>query len=154
MIYNSFTMKDNVMAKKKPVVKIRSYGIYSKWDSKSKVLPKIQEFTTSIPAEVDIEFGLIINIQNARGGKIFYRIEHPGIYDNVGKLRAAFTGEVHIKNNAWDFYLGDTIWLPIEDKCGNWRMTIEYNNSVIADKTFTVSSSDSNTAIKKRFAYL
>lgn len=142
------------MAKKKPVIKIRTYGIHSTWDAKSKALPKIKQFTTDIPAEVDIEFGLNINIQNARGEKIFYCIDHPGVTDKAGNRPAAFTGEVHITNNNWDFYLGDTIWAPIEDKCGPWRMTIELNGQMIADKTFNVSSDNSDSTIKKRFAYL
>ena len=91
------------MAKQKPVIKLQTYGIHSKWQSKAKALPQIKEFTTDIPAEIDIEFGLIVNIKNARGAKIFYCIDHPGIHDDAGKLRAPFTGEVHITNNDWDF---------------------------------------------------
>ncbi len=142
------------MAKKKPVVKLQAYGIYSKWQSKSKALPQIKEFTTDIPAQIDIEFGLTVNIKNARGAKIYYCIDHPGICDDTGNIRAPFSGEVHISNNDWDFYLGDTIWAPIADKCGPWRMTIELNRQIIADKTFTISSDDSSSAFKKRFAYI
>lgn len=142
------------MAKKKPVIKIRTYGIHSTWDAKSKELPKVKEFTTNIPAVLDIEFGLNINIQNARGQKIFFTIEHPGIFDEKGKKMLPFTGEVHITNNNWDFYLGDTIWAPIEDKCGSWRMTIELNDQIIADKTFNVTDATASTASNKRFAYL
>ena len=142
------------MAKPKPLVKLQTYGIHSKWDSKSKALPQIKEFTTDIPAEIDIEFGLTVNIKNARGAKIFYCIDHPGIYDDASKLRAPFTGEVHITNNDWDFYLGDTIWPPIDDKCGPWRMTIELNKQIVADKTFNISSAKSNSDFKKRFAYI
>ncbi len=140
------------MAKKKPVIKIVTYGIHSKWDAKSKALPKVKEFTTDIPAEIDIEFGLIINIKSARGKKIFYCINHPGICDELGKMRRAFTGEVHITNNNWDFYLGDTIWTPIEDKCGPWRMTIELDGQIVADKTFMVLSDKSKDLFKKRFS--
>ena len=52
------------------------------------------------------------------------------------------------------FYLGDTIWAPVEDKCGPWRMTIELNKRIVADKTFNISSSSSNDRFKKRFAYI
>jgi len=142
------------MAKKKPVVRIQTYGIHSKWDAKSKLLPKVQEFTTEIPAEIDIEFGLIINVKNARGKKAFYCIDHPGIYDDAGNKRAPFTGDVHITNNDWSFYLGDTIWAPIDDKCGPWRMTIELDGQVIADKTFNVSAGEIDSSFKQRFAYL
>lgn len=142
------------MAKKKPVTKIQTYGLYSKWDAKSKTLPKILTITVDIPAQVDIEFGLIINVKNARGQKALYCIEHPGIYDDEGRVRPAFTGEVHITNNDWNFYLGDTIWTPIHDKCGSWRMTIELNDQIIADKTFNVSLDKSDSLFKQRFAYL
>lgn len=142
------------MAKKRPVIKMRSYGIYSTWDSKSKDLPKIKEFTTEIPAEIDIEFGFIINIQSARGKKIQFCIDHPGILDNAGDVRDAFTGEVHITNNDWSFYLGDTIWAPISDKCGPWRMTLELDGKVIADKTFNVNNQTPETSVQKRFAHI
>lgn len=133
------------MAKQKPIIKMQTYGIHSHWDSKSKALPKIKQFTTDIPAEIDIEFGFIINIKSARGSKINYCIDHPNIHNKQGVLMSAFTGEVHVNNNDWDFYLGDTIWAPIEDKCGPWKMTIELNNKVIAEKTFNVIDPDSQT---------
>jgi hypothetical protein len=126
------------MAKQKPIIKMQTYGIHSHWDAKSKALPKIKQFTTDIPAEIDIEFGFIINIKKARGSKIRYCIDHPGLVDEHGNLRAAFTGEVHVTNNDWDFYLGDTIWAPISGKCGPWKMSIELGNNVIAEKTFNV----------------
>ena len=51
------------MAKSKPEVSIQSCGIYSTWDSKSKALPQIEQFTTNVIAKLDVEFGLIINIK-------------------------------------------------------------------------------------------
>ncbi len=62
------------MAKRSVVVDMTSYGIYSTWDSKSKDLPKIQEFTTIVDAEIDVEFGYILNIKKAKGEKIRYCI--------------------------------------------------------------------------------
>ena len=145
--------RESLMAKQKPVIKLHSYGLYSAWDSKSKNLPQIKEFTTDIIAELDVEFGFIINIKNARGMKIFYCIDHPGILDDQGKRRQPFTGEVHITNNDWDFYLGDTIWTPIEDKCGDWRMSILLNNKTIAEKTFAVQAENNDSDFKQRFFY-
>ena len=128
------------MAKYKPVTKMKTYGIHSQWQIKSKDLPIIQQFTTDIPAEIDIEFGFIVNIKKARGAKIRFCIAHPGILDAEGNVRMPFTGEVHVTNNDWDFYLGDTVWPPIADKCGNWRITIELGSKILADKTFNIST--------------
>lgn len=127
------------MSKLKSQVEITSYGIYTQWDAKAKGLPKIKEFTTQVPAEVDIEFGFVINIKKAKGQKIRYCIYHPDIPDKKGNVMPPFDGEEYIRNNNWDFYLGDTIWLPIEDKVGEWRMTIEIDGNEIASKTFDVN---------------
>tara|TARA_R110001583_G_scaffold10889_11_gene49917 strand:- start:17102 stop:17530 length:429 start_codon:yes stop_codon:yes gene_type:complete len=142
------------MAKKKPAFKMQTYGIYSQWDAKSKNLPKVKEFTTDIPAQIDIEFGFVINVKNARGKKALYCIDHPNIHNKSGEPCEVFTGEVHITNNDWSFYLGDTIWAPIEDKCGPWRMTLELDGKIIADKTFDVFSEESAFSLKQRFSYL
>jgi hypothetical protein len=128
------------MAKSKPIIKILSFGIYNQWNSKEKILPKIQQFTTKIEASLDIEFGFIINIKKAKGEKVQYCIYHPDIPDNNGNPLAPFDGEVFITSNDWDFYLGDTIWLPIENKLGIWRMTIELKGKIIAEKKFVVGN--------------
>lgn len=127
------------MAKAKAQVEIKSFGIYDQWDKDDKKLPKVQKFTTQVPAEVDIEFGFVINIKKAKGQKIRYCIYHPDIPDKKGNVMPPFDGEEYIRNNNWDFYLGDTIWLPIEDKVGEWRMTIEIDGNEIASKTFDVN---------------
>jgi hypothetical protein len=101
-------------------------------------LPEIQEFTTKIEAILDVEFGFIINIKKAKGEKIQYCIYHPDIPDANGIPLPPFDGEVYITNNDWNFYLGDTIWLPIENKLGLWRMTIELKGVVIAEKKFSL----------------
>jgi len=142
------------MAKKKPVIKMHTYGVYSHWDAKSKVLPKVKTLTTDIPAEIDIEFGFVVNVKHARGKKAFYCIDHPQIHNKAGEACNAFTGEVHITNNDWSFYLGDTIWAPIDDKCGPWRMTLTIDEQIIADKTFHVFLGEPPSTTKPRFAYL
>ena len=117
---------------------MKSYGIYSRWDSDSKELPKIAEFTTEVTAVVDVEFGFVVNIKGAKNLELDYCIDHPGILDAEGNRRAPFDGTVFVKTNDWDFYLGDTVWEPIEDKLGPWRMTLELNGQLIAEKTFDV----------------
>lgn len=121
---------------KKPQVRIRSFGIYNNWDSDSKELPRIQEFTTRVKAVLDVEFGFVVNIKGAKNQELTYCIYHPDIPDDEGQVRAPFDGVVYVKTNDWDFYLGDTIWLPVENKLGAWRMTLVLGEQLIADKTF------------------
>lgn len=136
------------MAKIKPLVSMQSYGIYTQWDSSSKELPQIQSFTTKVPAKLDIEFGFIINIKKAKGEKIHFCIYHPDIPDDDGIAMALFEGTEYIKNNDWHFYLGDTLWQPINNKIGDWRMTIELNSKIIADKTFSVCEQEAMSEIE------
>ena len=126
------------MAKPKPEISLHSHGIYTRWESDSKELPKITEFTTRIPAVIDIEFGLIVHIKRAKNRQLDYCIYHPGILDSEGNPRDPFDGSVYVKTNDWKFYLGDTIWEPITDKLGDWRMTVELDDRIIAEKTFEV----------------
>jgi len=124
------------MAKRRVEVKVQSYGIYDGWKSASKELPKIREFTTRVPAFVGIEFGFVAQIKGAKNKRLTYCIEHPGILGDDGKPRPPFDGEVHVKAQDWSFYLGDTIWEPVEDKLGPWRMWIRLGSAVVAEKTF------------------
>jgi hypothetical protein len=124
------------MAKRKSEIRIKSFGIYSKWDKESKELPRILEFTTRVPAELDVEFGFIVNIVGAKNRHLEFCIYHPDIPDADGKIRPPFADTVFIKTNDWDFYLGDTIWDPVENKLGDWRMTLELDGKIIAEKTF------------------
>lgn len=115
---------------------MRNFGIYTEWDSDSKELPRITEYTTRVPARVDIEFGFIVNIKGAKNQQVTFCINHPGILDENGVQRDPFEGVVYVKTNDWDFYLGDTIWEPIVDKLGLWRMSLEMDGKTIAEKTF------------------
>ena len=133
------------MAKRKIAIRMRSFGIYTHWDSHSKELPKILEFTTDIPAVIDIEFGFIVNIQGAKNQPLEYCIYHPDIPDDQGVVRPPFDGTVYAQTNDWDFYLGDTIWEPVENKLGPWRMTLELKGELIADKTFHLRGSELET---------
>ncbi len=79
---------------------------------------------------------MVVNIVGAKNMELDFCIGHPGIRDDQGKIRRPFDGSVYVKSNDWDFYLGDTIWNPVEDKLGDWRMTLELDGELIADKTF------------------
>jgi hypothetical protein len=130
------------MAKRKPEVTMRSHGVYTRWDSDSKELPKIKDFTTRVRADIDVEFGFVVNIKGAKNQQLSYCIDHPGILDAEGSIRPPFEGTEYIKANDWDFYLGDTIWAPLEDKLGDWRMTLELGGKIVAEKTFQLHDDD------------
>lgn len=134
------------MAKRKPEIKIESYGIYRHWDAEAKELPRIAEFTTEVPAEIDIEFGFVVNIKRAKNQLLTYCIYHPDIPDDLGVPRPPFDGTVYVKSNDWRFYLGDTIWEPVENKLGDWRMTLELDGKIIAEKTFDVYADEVDPA--------
>ena len=126
------------MAKQKPSITIDTYGIYRGWDKESKELPRIAEFTTRVPAVIGIEFGFVVHVEKAKNQKLFYCIDHPGILDADGNRRDPFDGMVYVKTNNWHFYLGDTIWEPIDDKLGPWRMWLKMDGRMVAEKTFDV----------------
>ena len=138
------------MAKSKPIVSIDSYGIYTTWDAECKKLPKITQFTLDIPAEIDIEFGFTVTIKKAKGEKIRYCIYHPNITDDDGNVMEPFEGDLYVRSNEWSFYLGDTIWAPISNKIGKWRMTLEMHNKIIAEKTFNVFNHNEAQFWKRR----
>ena len=80
-------------------------------------------------------------MKGAKNQELYYCIDHPGILDSEGRRREPFDGTVYVKSNEWDFYLGDTIWEPIQDKIGNWHMWLELNGAKVAEKTFEVFNS-------------
>ncbi len=122
------------MAKRKTEVDIHSYGLYDGWDRESKELPNLVRITTEIEASLDVEFGYILRIRNARNSKITFRIEHPPFKDESGSVAPAFDGELYVKTNDFRFFLGDTVWAPVEDKRGNWRLMTWLDGALVADK--------------------
>ena len=124
------------MAKRKTEVRLRSCGIYTAWDAESKELPRFLAATQRIRAEVGVEFGLVVDIRGAKNKQLIYCIDHPGILDAEGKRRPPFDGSVYVRQNDWKFFLGDTIWEPLADKLGRWRLTLELDGKLVADETF------------------
>ena len=124
------------MKRRKPVFKISSYGENSKWDRNSKKIPKILNFTTEIKTKIDNEFGYILNIKQGKGEILTFKIDHPPFKDEYGKIGPSFTGEQFIRTNDYEFYLGDCVWEPLEDKLGNWELTTYHRGKVIANKIF------------------
>ena len=132
-------MGEASLSKLRTLFEMTSYGIYEKWDEKSKSLPKIKTFTTDIPAKLEIEFGFILKALKSKGKRLDWTIFHPDIPDENGYAMPAFEGVVYVRNNDWEFYLGDTLWAPIHDKIGDWRMVIECDKNIVAHKTFNLS---------------
>lgn len=130
------------MAKRKIEVRLRSCGIYTDWDKDSKQLPRFREATHRVRAELGVEFGFVVDIRGAKNHELVYCIDHPGIFDDAGNRRPPFDGTVFVKQNEWKFFLGDTIWEPIEDKLGDWRLTLELDGKLVADETFEVYLDD------------
>ncbi len=125
--------------KRKPIIKMYSFGEYSQWERGSKELPKIIDFSTNIKAEIGTEFGYVLHIKNGKGKTVTFEIKHPPFTDNEGNLRPPFTGEQFIRTNDFKFYLGDCIWEPLKDKLGEWELTTFYKGEVVAHKTFFLS---------------
>jgi hypothetical protein len=124
-----------MMARKNPTVEIYSYGLYDGWNRESKELPNLIAITNEILAELNVEFGYILRIRNARNSRITFRIEHPVFKDSSGRMAPPFEGEQYVKSNDYRFFLGDTVWSPIEDKRGAWRLITWLDGAKAADKT-------------------
>jgi len=122
------------MARKKSAVTMHSHGVYDGWDRDSKELPTLVKITTEIEAALDVEFGYILRIRNARNSKITFCIEHPPFQDSSGQPAAPFQGELYVKTNDFRFFLGDTVWAPVEDKRGEWRLITWLDGEKVADK--------------------
>ncbi len=97
------------------------------------------EITTSVKASVGVEFGMIIEIFKAKGRYIDFRIDHPPFRDQDGNVEPPFEGTYHVRSNPVKFFLGDTIWEPIEDKKGPWTMSVYLDSVLLASKTIELT---------------
>lgn len=131
------------MAKKKIEFKIQNYGIYTQWERGSKALPKIKKITTVIPAALDVEFGLILQIKGGKGLCLDFEIIHPPFIDlKTGEIAPSFVGQHFVNGNDWRFFIGDTFWEPIEDKTGEWEIIVWNDKKEIVRKKFQVVESE------------
>ena len=118
---------------------MHSHGLYDGWDRESKELPRLLKITTEIEAELDVEFGYILRIRNARNSRITFRIEHPPFMNSAGEIAPPFEGDLYVKTNDFRFFLGDTVWAPVEDKRGPWRLITWLDGEKIADKMLVLT---------------
>jgi hypothetical protein len=123
------------MPKRKIEVELYSYGEYDRWDRESREIPKLLDITDVIKAEIGTEFGYVLHIRKAKGKRIDFRIDHPPFKDEDGKVRPPFTGQVFINSNQYEFFLGDCVWEPLEDKLGIWTMTTQIDGEIVAQKS-------------------
>ena len=117
---------------------MHSHGLYDGWDRESRDLPNLLKITNEIETALDVEFGYILRIRNARNSKITFRIEHPPFIGSGGGIAPPFEGELYVKTNDFRFFLGDTIWAPVEDKKGEWRLTTWLDGVKVAEKALTM----------------
>lgn len=122
---------------------MKSFGLYEAFDRDSDELPRFLKRTVKIPARVGVEFGYILHITGGKGKTIDFVIDHPPFVDaKTGQTAPPFTGEVFINSNDYRFFLGDTIWLPVEDKTGPWTLITNCEDKLLAEKTLTVVPED------------
>lgn len=123
------------MNRRKIHAEILSYGQYEKWDRSSSELPQLITITERVEAEIDVEFGYIVRLIGGKGKKIAFRIDHPPFTKDDGTIEPPFDGEFFIPTNDYKFYLGDTIWEPVYNKLGQWRMSVFYRDELLAEKS-------------------
>ncbi|HKK82031.1 MAG TPA: DUF3859 domain-containing protein [Prolixibacteraceae bacterium] len=123
------------MPKRKIEIELYSYGEYQPWDRESRDIPKLLDITDVVEADIGTEFGYVLHIKKAKGKRIDFRIDHPPFKDEEGKVRPPFTGQVFINSNQYEFFLGDCVWEPLDDKLGVWTMTTKIEGEIVAKKS-------------------
>jgi hypothetical protein len=128
------------MVRRRVEVKEINYGLYEAWDRAGKMLPGFLKFTDQIPARPGVEFGYILEIRGAKRAELTFEIIHPsGIHDPEGnRMPDVFRGREIIPQNEYRFFLGDTVWVPIAEKCGPWRLKTFIDGEPVADRTLNL----------------
>ncbi|MGM0442777.1 MAG: DUF3859 domain-containing protein [Fibrobacterota bacterium] len=130
------------MAKKKKPFSVETdvYGLFANWSNRCGELPAFLRFTRTIPARFEAEFGYILHFRGAKGLSVDYRVVHPPFRNSSGDVEPDFTGSLPIRSNDYSVYIGDTLWLPLEDKTGQWRFISKAGGQLCEDMTFFVVS--------------
>jgi hypothetical protein len=121
-----------------PKVDIISFGRYTGWNKEDKELPVLDLLTDRIEGEVDVEFGIIVEIRKGKGRYIQYQIEHPPFQNGSGQVVPVFSGEYQIRTNPARFFLGETIEAPLEDRKGEWIFKIMMDDRLLAEKKLRI----------------
>lgn len=131
------------MAKRNVEIKIINFGIYDKFNHEDEDLPALVDFADKIPARLDIEFGMTVDIRKARGEIIHWRIDHPPFPDSSGNTAPSFQGQFHVNSPEYKFFLGDTVWEPVDEKLGLWTLSVIWQGKTLASKKlWLVSNQD------------
>ena len=117
---------------------MKSYGRYERWSGKKQDVPQVVEFTRDIQARLDCEFGFVLHITGGHGEELQWEIDHPPWRDAKGRPVPAFKGSFHVRGNTFDFFLGDTVWEPIAEKCGIWTLSVWHNKQLLAKEQFAL----------------
>ncbi len=142
-LFQAMTLNDATMSKMQRMrTRIKSFGLYEAWDGDQKHVPRISEFTTTIPARIGIEFGYIIHIDHGRGNELRFEIDHPPWLRDDGSVEPPFQGTFFVRHNDFDFFLGDTIWEPWENKLGTWTLRTWFDETLLAEKSFEIIDPD------------
>ncbi len=131
------------MPRRRPRVSIANYGQYTPWDKNSRKLPKLLKYTDTIEAIDGNEFGVIIDVDDAKGKVLQFSIKHPPLRDDEGNLLPDFRGELFVNTHHMQFFVGDGIWLPVEDKIGLWEVLIWLDDQLVVHKKFSMVAAGS-----------
>lgn len=126
------------MPRRKPLITMANYGRYTTWNKTSRELPKILEYTNTVEAIEGCEFGVIVDVKDAKGKVLDFMIKHPPIKNEKGNLLPQFKGQLHVKSHNTQFFVGDGLWLPLEDKIGTWEVIISMGDKQWVSKQFNV----------------
>lgn len=126
------------MAKKKVECKMDSFGRYTRWERGGKELPELLEYRDRLKGEIDMEFGMILQIRNAKGKKIEFCIKHPPFRDDKGNVTPDFEGYEYATRNDYTFFIGDSIWEPLHDKLGTWEIIVWLEGNELARKKIEI----------------
>lgn len=129
------------MARKKPIHRVVSQGIHDRFEAGGAGLPRLVQTTQRVEAAVGREFGFVVHIERARGLKLTWEIDHPGVPDGKrpeGPPLAPFRGVEHVPAPTWDFYLGDALWQPLDRMVGPWRLSVSLAGRLLHRVEFLV----------------
>ncbi len=121
-----------------PEVEIISYGEYTRWSSEDKSLPELIRLTDRVSGKTGVEFGMVVEISHGKGRYLQYRIDHPPFKDKSGEVMPPFEGEYQVRANPYRFFLGDTVWDPVDDKKGKWTFSVYFGDALVAQKSIEV----------------